>query len=160
MPAAPVLWHTQFPKRELARRPWWADDNEAEARRSGWDRSRVDAEIGACVDLRRRIEFVTIRYAGRMADQRFSDLSDEDRADIWYALAGAEIRHTDCFKHLVDATIYELELRKGAGVRPFLDLRFEHLRLRTSSRMRRQTRKAQRRAPLLWKTKLASGYLV
>lgn len=62
-----------------------------------------------------RIEFVTIRYAGRMADQRFSGLSDEDLADIWYALAGAEIRHTDCFKHLVDATIYELELRKGAG---------------------------------------------
>lgn len=116
-------------KRELARRPWWADDNEAEARRSGWDRSRVDAEIGACADLRRRIEFVTIRYAGRMADQRFSGLSDDDLADIWYALAGAEIRHTDCFKHLVDATIYELELRKGAGVRPFLDLRFEHLRL-------------------------------
>ena len=64
----------------------------------------------------------------RMADERFRAIADEELADIWYALAGAEIRHTDCFKHLVDATITELERRRGTAVRAFLDSRFAKLR--------------------------------
>ncbi len=63
-----------------------------------------------------------------MADKRFDGLSDEELADIWYALSGADIRHADCFKHLVDATIAELEVRKGTAVRAFLDNRFAALR--------------------------------
>jgi hypothetical protein len=64
-----------------------------------------------------------------MADLRFAGLSDEELADIWYALSGAEIRHTDCFKQLADATVAELELRQGTQVRAFLDNRFANFRL-------------------------------
>ena len=63
-----------------------------------------------------------------MADERFRGLSDEELADIWYALSGAEIRHPECFQLLVDASISELELRQGVAVRPFLDGRFAKLR--------------------------------
>jgi hypothetical protein len=63
-----------------------------------------------------------------MSDARFHDLSDEELADIWYALSGAEIRHPDCFRQLVADTIRELELRRGHGVRDFLDHRFTRLR--------------------------------
>lgn len=68
-----------------------------------------------------------------MADERFAGLSDEELADIWYALSGAEIRHTDCFKQLVDASIGELEVRKGTALRAFLDDRFGKLRLADAS---------------------------
>ena len=63
-----------------------------------------------------------------MADERFRGLSDEELADIWYALSGAEIRHPDCFKLLVDASIHELEQRRGVAIREFLDNRFATLR--------------------------------
>jgi hypothetical protein len=63
-----------------------------------------------------------------MADDRFRLLSDEELADVWYALSGAEIRHPDCFKHLVDLAIVDLERRKGEEVRPFLDARFGKFR--------------------------------
>ena len=63
-----------------------------------------------------------------MSDERFRALSDQELADIWYALSGAEIRHPDCFKPLVDASIHELELRQGNAVREFLDGRFAKLR--------------------------------
>ena len=59
---------------------------------------------------------------------RFSGLSDDELADIWDALAGAEIRHPDCFKALLDDSIKELEWRKGKAVREFLDARFAKLR--------------------------------
>ena len=68
-----------------------------------------------------------------MNDARFSGLSDDELADIWYALAGADIRHPDCFKSLVDDSIKELEWRKGTGVREFLDVRFAKLRVADSS---------------------------
>ncbi len=64
-----------------------------------------------------------------MADQRFRGRCDTDLADIWYALSGAEIRHPDCFKPLVDASIHELERRLHEAVTPFLDGRFAKLRL-------------------------------
>jgi hypothetical protein len=63
-----------------------------------------------------------------MADERFRALSDVDLADIWYALSGADIRHPDCFKPLADATMKELEARKGATVSTFLDDRFARFR--------------------------------
>ena len=64
----------------------------------------------------------------RMADDRFRTLSDADLADIWYALSGADIRHPDCFKPLADATMTELERRKGRSVSAFLDDRFARFR--------------------------------
>ena len=63
-----------------------------------------------------------------MTDERFRGLSDEELADIWYALAGAEIRHTDCFKSLVDGAIHELERRRPTTLRTFLYQRFAKMR--------------------------------
>jgi hypothetical protein len=64
-----------------------------------------------------------------MTDERFQGLTNDELADIWYALAGSDIRHPDCFKHLVDASIGELETRLGPAVRRFLDERFAKLRM-------------------------------
>jgi hypothetical protein len=61
-------------------------------------------------------------------DTRFEGLANEELADIWYALSGAEIRHTDVFKPLVDASLQELDRRLGNKLREFLDLRFAALR--------------------------------
>jgi hypothetical protein len=79
--------------------------------------------------------FVAISHVGvvapqgsTMSDIRFHNLSDEELADIWYALSGAEIRHPDCFRQLVADTIRELELRRGHSVKGFLDQRFARLR--------------------------------
>lgn len=63
-----------------------------------------------------------------MTDERFRMLSDAELADIWYALSGADIRHPDCFKLLADATMKELEDRKGLSVSAFLDDRFARFR--------------------------------
>lgn len=63
-----------------------------------------------------------------MRDGPFNGISDEDLADIWYALSGAEIRHTDRFQGLVDAAVHELELRRGHAVSQFLNERFAALR--------------------------------
>jgi hypothetical protein len=63
-----------------------------------------------------------------MADERFRTLSDADLADIWYALSGADIRHPDCFKPLADATMKELERRRGQAISAFLDRRFARFR--------------------------------
>ena len=63
-----------------------------------------------------------------MRDTRFDGLPDEDLADIWYALSGAEIRHTDRFQGLVAASIGELEARRGHAVGEFLEKRFAALR--------------------------------
>jgi hypothetical protein len=63
-----------------------------------------------------------------MDDDRFRCLSNPDLADIWYALSGADIRHPDCFKHLVDAVFRELESRQGSEVSKFLNERFAKFR--------------------------------
>ena len=63
-----------------------------------------------------------------MRDARFDGLPDEDLADSWYALSGAEIRHTERFQALVAASIGELEARRGHAVGAFLDRRFAALR--------------------------------
>ena len=64
-----------------------------------------------------------------MADERFRGLSNEDLADIWYALSGAEIRHAGRYQSLVDATLHELEERLPDSLRVFLDDRFKQLRV-------------------------------
>lgn len=61
-------------------------------------------------------------------DTRFERLTNEELADIWYALSGAEIRHTDVFQPLVDASLQELDRRLAGTLREFLDLRFAKLR--------------------------------
>ena len=61
-------------------------------------------------------------------DTRFERLTNEELADIWYALSGAEIRHTDVFQPLVDASLQELDRRLPGTLREFLDLRFARLR--------------------------------
>ena len=61
-------------------------------------------------------------------DTRFERLTNEELADIWYALSGAEIRHTDIFRALVDATLQELDRRLQDSLREFLDRRFAKLR--------------------------------
>ncbi len=66
--------------------------------------------------------------AGVCWDVTFNGASDEELADVWYALSGAEIRHTGCFAALVDSAYAELLKRKGDAVAPFLDQRFRPLR--------------------------------
>jgi hypothetical protein len=59
---------------------------------------------------------------------KFSGLADEELADIWYALAGSEIRHPGCFAAILAASNDELLRRKGNALGPFLDNRFRALR--------------------------------
>lgn len=59
---------------------------------------------------------------------RFECLSDEDLADMWYAVAGAEIRHPGCFTALLERSNDELFRRMGSRLAPFLAERFRHLR--------------------------------
>jgi hypothetical protein len=61
-------------------------------------------------------------------DPRFERFTNEELADIWYALSGAEIRHTDVFQPLVDASLRELDRRMPNTIREFLDMRFAKLR--------------------------------
>ena len=44
-----------------------------------------------------------------MSDARFVGLSNEELADIWYALGGAETRHPGGFGELVDAALRGVE---------------------------------------------------
>jgi hypothetical protein len=68
-----------------------------------------------------------------MVDTRFVEISDDDLADIWYALGGAAIRHTEHFKRLFDAVADELLTRLGVdGLQPFLNQRFHQYRLADS----------------------------
>ena len=57
-----------------------------------------------------------------------ASLSDEALADIWYALAGAEIRHPGCFTGLLEATNDALFSRLGHGLAAFVEERFRALR--------------------------------
>jgi hypothetical protein len=58
----------------------------------------------------------------------FEGLSTSELADIWYAVAGAEIRHPGCFTVVLEASDDELRRRLGDGLAPFLDHRFARLR--------------------------------
>ena len=63
-----------------------------------------------------------------MSDARFVGLSNEELADIWYALGGAETRHPGGFGELVDAALRELNSRLGNSLRSFLEPRFRPYR--------------------------------
>ena len=58
----------------------------------------------------------------------FDGLNNEELADIWYAVSGAEIRHTGCFSQLVAQSYAELLRRLGNQVGPFVEERFRQLR--------------------------------
>ena len=58
----------------------------------------------------------------------FGSLSDVALADVWYALAGAEIRHPGCFTGLLEAAHDALVKRLGNGLAAFVEERFRDLR--------------------------------
>ena len=55
-------------------------------------------------------------------------LSIEDLADLWYAVAGAEIRHPGCFTSLLERSNAALSTRLGDGFAPFVEERFRAIR--------------------------------
>jgi hypothetical protein len=59
---------------------------------------------------------------------KFVALDNDELADVWYALAGAEIRHPGCFTAMLEASHDELLKRMGSGLAPFIDGRFAKLR--------------------------------
>ena len=63
-----------------------------------------------------------------MSDARFVGLSDEELADIWYALGGAETRHPGGFGELVDSALRVLNSRLGDDLSSFLEPRFRPYR--------------------------------
>ncbi len=67
-----------------------------------------------------------------MTDIRFQSFEDGELADIWYALGGAAVRHTDHFKPLMDAVATELLDRRGDGLNPWLEERYRRFRLADS----------------------------
>jgi hypothetical protein len=58
----------------------------------------------------------------------FERLSDDSLADVWYALAGAEIRHPGCFTGLLEAAHGVLAARLGHRLAAFVEERFRDLR--------------------------------
>ena len=60
--------------------------------------------------------------------EAFGSLSDAGLADVWYALAGAEIRHPGCFTGLLEAAHDALAARFGDGLAAFIEERFRELR--------------------------------
>jgi hypothetical protein len=77
-----------------------------------------------------------------MSDPRFAGLSNEDLADIWYALGGAETRHPGGFGELVDAALRELNGRLGDHLPSFLEPRFRPYRFIDSKEDAAATAKA------------------
>ena len=58
----------------------------------------------------------------------FEGLSTAELADIWYAVAGAEIRHPGCFTAVLEASDDEMRRRLGDGLAGFVNERFARLR--------------------------------
>jgi hypothetical protein len=73
----------------------------------------------------------------------FQGIGDEELADIWYALSGAEIRHPGCFTRLLQTCYDELLRRRGDSVATFLDTRFRRLRAVDASEDVRANRSAE-----------------
>ena len=61
-------------------------------------------------------------------EAQFRGLSTEALADVWYALAGAEIRHPGCFAGLLETAHDTLFARLGNGLAAFVEERFRPLR--------------------------------
>ena len=62
------------------------------------------------------------------AEMKFDALANDELADVWYTLAGAEIRHPGCFTSVLEASHDELLKRMGSGLASFIDDRFAKLR--------------------------------
>ena len=58
----------------------------------------------------------------------FVGLSNEALMDVWYALAGTEIRHPGCFTGLLEAAHDALVTRLGDSLAPLVEERFRGLR--------------------------------
>jgi hypothetical protein len=61
-------------------------------------------------------------------EMSFEGLSNSELADIWYAVAGAEIRHPGCFTAVLEGSDDELRRRLGDALAPYLNERFSRLR--------------------------------
>lgn len=59
---------------------------------------------------------------------RLNGLTDDELADVWYALAGAELRHPGCFTALLEKSHAELSRRLGDKLASFVEQRFKKLR--------------------------------
>ena len=59
---------------------------------------------------------------------KFDAFTNDELADVWYALAGAEIRHPGCFTAPLEAAHDELLKRMGSGLASFVEARFARLR--------------------------------
>ena len=59
----------------------------------------------------------------------FDGATDDEVADLWYALAGAEIRHPGCFTKILEESNAELLRRRGNSLGQFIHERFRHLRV-------------------------------
>lgn len=62
-----------------------------------------------------------------MADIRFDSIEDGQLADIWYALREAAARYPERFRDLFDSVNAELIDRRGPGLHPWLERRFDEL---------------------------------
>jgi hypothetical protein len=58
----------------------------------------------------------------------FDGMTNDEVADVWYALAGAEIRHPGCFARILEDSHAELLRRLGNSLAPFVEERFRKLR--------------------------------
>jgi hypothetical protein len=63
-----------------------------------------------------------------MTDIRFQSFEDGELADIWYALADASARYPGHFFGLANAILEELQERRGRGLHPWLDARYQPFR--------------------------------
>ncbi len=62
-----------------------------------------------------------------MSDIRFDSIEDGQLADIWYALREAAARHPERFGDLFGGVNAELLGRRGVGLHPWLEQRFNEL---------------------------------
>lgn len=75
-------------------------------------------------------------------EMKFAALDNDELADVWYALAGAEIRHPGCFTGPLEAAHDELLKRLGSSLASFIDARFAKLRTQDAAEDLSATRAA------------------
>ena len=68
------------------------------------------------------------RPGTQLSSDLFGPLPNEALADIWYTLAGTEIRHPGCFTGLLEAAHDALDKRLGPDLAAFVEKRFRGLR--------------------------------